>query len=137
MKKHKDEWPRNTVVGQVTVKTYRDILPSGNFRYRVDNRTLASRFEAYKTEGEALEAAQRLANRLSTGDTKAAMLTEKQAMEYILASDSLFAFNLTLSEASAWITQALPKVGDIHNLTEALNFYLMRFPRSSGRERKC
>lgn len=120
----KDGWPRKITVGRVTVTVFRDVLPSGNSRYRVDNRRLTGRFDAYKSEEESIEAATRLASRIETGETKAAGLTEKQAMEYILSTDSLKAFGLTVGDASAWLTQALPKVGDIHKLTDALNFYM-------------
>jgi integrase len=89
----------------------------------VDNRRLTGKFIPCKTETEALEVAGRLAGRIETGETKAASLTEKQAMEFILCSDALQPFHLTVTDATSWMTQALPKAGDIHKLNEALNFY--------------
>jgi integrase len=115
--------PLKVTVGRVTVTVYRDLLPSGNIRYRVDNRRLTKRFDAYQSEDEALEAAKKLAGRLESGETKAAALTENQAMEHVLCSDTLRTFGLTITDATAWMAQALPKVGDIHKLSEALNFY--------------
>jgi integrase len=135
-KKRKDGWPRIITVGRVNVSVTRDFLPSGNPRYRVDGRPFGAGQPPYKTEALALEAAQRLANRISTGETKAALLTEKQAMEYILSADALKPFNLTVGDVSAWMAQALTKVSDIHNLNEALNFYAARHKKITDKSAK-
>ncbi len=125
-KKRKDGWPRNITVGRVTVTAYRDLLPSGNYRFRVDNRALTGRFDSYKTEEETIEALGRLANRLESQETNAAKLTDPQAIEYIRATEVLQPFNLTVGGASELLAQALAKVGDIQKLHEAISFYASR-----------
>lgn len=115
--------PLEITVGRVTLKIYRDLLPSGNVRHRLDNRRLTGRHETYKTEQEAIEAAERLGRRIEAGETKAAELTDKQAMEYILATDAMRPFGLTVGDSTGWMAQALRKMGNVHKLSEALVFY--------------
>ena len=70
MKKHeahkRTPWPRFIKIGRTTVKIYRRKMPSGNWGYRIPNYSSGKRcFDCYANEAEAIEAATRLARKLS------------------------------------------------------------------------
>jgi integrase len=126
-KRHKKDWPRKVTVGGRIVKVYRRKTPQGNFAYMVANyATGKRRFDSYATEGEATEAALRLARQLSIQDTKAAAMTEAQAVEYVRASEVLQPYGLTVGASAEILAETLKKIGDTTTLLEAVKFYTAR-----------
>jgi hypothetical protein len=70
VKKHeankRTPWPRLIKIGRTTVKIYRRKMPSGNWSYRIPNYSSGKRrFDCHPDEVEAIEAATRLARKLS------------------------------------------------------------------------
>ena len=84
------------------------------------------RFDSYASEAEAIEAANKLARQLSTRDTKAATLTENQAVEYVRAAEVLQPFHVSVGVASEAVAACLKAVGEISALHEAVRFYVTR-----------
>ena len=84
MKKHeapkRTPWPLFNKIGRTTVKIYRRKMPSGNWGYRIPNYSSGKRcFDCYANEAEAIEAATRLARKLSERQHVAANMTNSEA----------------------------------------------------------
>jgi len=127
MKKRKSDWPRKVTVGRITVTVYRRKTPQGNPNYMVESYVTGERkYKSYPVEQDAMEAALLLARRLSTRDTKAAALTEQQAIEYIRATEVLEPFKLTVGGAAEALAESLKKLGDMAALHDAVKFYAER-----------
>lgn len=120
-------WPRAVEVGRVSVNVYRRRTPSGNWAFMVANYAEGKRrFDSYADEAEALEAAARLARRLSERDVVAASLTEAQALEYAAATQTLAPFNVALPAAASVLAEALKLVRDLPGVLAAAKFYAAR-----------
>jgi integrase len=130
----KQDWPRKISIGRISVSVYKRIAPNGSPCFMVANyATGKRRFDSYATEGEATEAATRLARQLSQRDTKAATLTEAQAVEYVRSAEVLLPFNVTVGAAAEVVAESLKKVGDIAAIHEALKFYTARHKKVSDK----
>ena len=117
-------WPRKVTVGRESVSVYRRLTPLGNFAFMVASYASGKRkFISYAAEGEAIEAAGRLARRLSEADTKAAQLTEAQAVEYVNAARELQPLGISLTAAVAAIVEAVKLTGDLSGVAAAARFY--------------
>jgi integrase len=122
--KQGESWPRKVTVGRETVSVYRRLTPLGNFSFMVANYSgKKRRFDCYASEAESLEAAAKLARRLSETDTKAAQMTEEQAVEYVNATRELQPLGITLTAAVAAIVQAVKETGDLQSVAAATAFY--------------
>ena len=98
MKKHeapkRTPWPRLIKIGRTTVKIYRRKMPSGNWAYRIPNYSSGKRrFDCHTDEAEVIEAATRLARKLSERQHVAANMTNsnaaRMAMIAITTSNSM------------------------------------------------
>jgi hypothetical protein len=113
--------------GRETVSVYKSTQPNGSPRFQVANYSTGKRrFDSYAIEAEAKEAAMRLAQQLSQRDTKAAMLTEAQAVEYVRSSEVLQPFKATIGAGAEALAGWLGKVGDITAVHDAVNYYATR-----------
>jgi integrase len=124
-----ETWPRKVRFGRETVTVYRRSTVSGNLGYMVANYADGNRkrrFDSFSTEAEAIEAANRLAKRLSERDVLAASMTRAQAIEYSDAVAALNPFNLSVRAASSVIAECLKAVGNVSSLHEAVQFYAAR-----------
>lgn len=84
------------------------------------------RFDSYPTEGEAIEAARRIARKLSEQEVLAAGMTNEQAADYVAAMQALRRHNVPLPVAAAVLAQCLESLGDLPVLFEAVKFYAVR-----------
>ncbi len=122
--KQGESWPRKVTIGRETVSVYRRKTPLGNFAYMVANYADGKRrFDSYTNEGEAVEAATTLARRLSETDTKAAQMTEAQAVEYVNAARELQPLGISLTAAVSVIVEAVKLAGDLPGVLTGLRFY--------------
>jgi integrase len=122
--KQDESWPRKVTVGRETVAVYRRKTPLGNFAYMVANYSgKKRRFDSYASAADAIEAAGRLARRLSETDTKAAQMTEEQAVEYINSARELQPLGITLTAAVAVIVEAVKLTGDLPGVVAAARSY--------------
>ncbi len=128
--KQDESWPRKVTIGRESVTVYRRKTPLGNFAYMVANWTRRGadgkkkrHFDSYADEALALEAAARLARRLSESDTKAAQMTEEQAVEYANADRELKPLGISLTAAVAVIVEAVKLTGDLPGVIAAARFY--------------
>ena len=92
MKKHeapkRTPWPRLTKIGRATVNIYRRKMPSGNWAYRIPNYSSGKRrFDCHPDEAGAIEAATRLARKLSERPHVAANMTNSEADGFAAASE--------------------------------------------------
>jgi integrase len=114
-------------LGRVKVSVYKRTMPNGSPGFMVANYSGEKRrFDSYTAEADAVEAANRLARQLSERDTKAATMTETQAVEYVRATEVLQPFNVSVGAASEALSAWLKKVGDLAALHEAVKFYAAR-----------
>jgi integrase len=105
-------------------------MPNGEPGFMVANYANGKRrFDSYSTEADALDAANRLARQLSTRDTKAATLTENQAVEYVRSAEVLQPFGVTVGAASEAVAQWLEKLGDMSVVHDAVKMYNQRHKR--------
>ena len=105
VKKHeankRTPWPRFIKIGRTTVKIYRRKLPSGNWSYRIPNYSSGKRrFDCHPDEAEAIEAATRLARKLSERQHVAANMTNSEAAGYAAAVQSLEPYSVPLTAAA-------------------------------------
>ena len=113
----KQGWPQEITVGRVSVTIYKRTMPNGKPGFLVANYSgVKRRLDSYAKEADALEAAGRLARQLSERDTKAATMTEAQAVEYVSAVTRLKLFNVTVDSATATVVEALRIIGGFENL---------------------
>jgi integrase len=126
--KQDESWPREVQPGRAIVRVYRRKTPSGNFSFMVANYADGERrrFDSYTVEGDALDAADKLARRLDARDYVAASMTKAQALEYANAAARLKPFNVTVDSATAAVAECLKVVGDTSNLIAAARFYAAR-----------
>jgi integrase len=134
MKTTRKHWPQKVNVGRVSVPIYRRKTPQKNWAYMVANYAEGKRrFDSYASEESAMDAALLLARRLSSHDTKAAALTEQQAMEYIRAVEVLGPFKLTVGAAAEALAASLKRVGDMTALNDAVKFYADRHKKTTDK----
>jgi integrase len=116
-----ESWPRKVQPGRAIVNVYRRKTPSGNFAYMVANYADGNtrRFDSYREEQEALDAADALAKRLDKRDYVAASMTQDQAIEYANSVTRLKPFGVTVDAATATVAECLKFVGDLANLLAA------------------
>jgi len=120
----KPAWPRKVTVGRVGVSVYKRTAPNGSSCFMVANYASGKRkFISYASEAEAMEAAGTLARRLSETDTKAAQMTEAQAVEYVNAARELQPLGISLTAAVAAIVEAVKLTGDLAGVAEAAQIY--------------
>lgn len=119
-----ENWPRKVAFGRVSVTVYRRLTPSGNPAFLVANYSGEKRrFDSYSTETDAIEAANKLARRLSQRDVLSASMTREQSIEYASAVQSLQPLGLTLSAADAALVEAVKLTGDLASVAAAVRFY--------------
>ena len=131
MKKHeapkRTPWPRLIKIGRTTVKIYRRKMPSGNWGYRIPNYSSGKRrFDCYTDEAEAIEAATRLARKLSERQHVAANMTNNEAAGYAAAVQSLEPYSVPLPAAADTLAQCLQTTGTLAKLIEATAFWAAR-----------
>lgn len=126
--KQVESWPRKVQPGRAIVAVYRRKTPSGNHAYMVANYADGDtrRFDSYKTEAEALSAAETLAKRLDSRDYVAASMTKDEAIEYANAVARLKPFCVSVDAATACIVECLKVVSDLSNVQAAIKFYAAR-----------
>jgi integrase len=126
--KQAESWPRKIQPGRAVVTVYRRKTPSGNDAFMVanyadgDNR----RFDSYKTEGEAIAAAETLAKRIDSRDYVAASMTKGQAIEYAQSVERLKPFGVSVDAATGCVVECLKIVPDLATVQAALKFYVAR-----------
>lgn len=122
------EWPRKVQPGRSVVRVYRRMTPSGHPAFMVANYADGDtrRFDSYKTEAEAMSAAETLAKRLDKRDYVAASMTKAQALDYASAAETLKPWGLSLSGAASALAECLKTVADLANLHAAVKFYKER-----------
>jgi len=81
------------------------------------------RFDAYSTETDALEAANRLARQLSQRDVLSASMTREQSIEFASVVQILQPLGITLSAAVAVIVEAVKLTGDLPGVVAAARFF--------------
>jgi len=131
MKKHeapnRTPWPRLIKIGRTTVKIYRRKMPSGNWAYRIPNYSSGKRrFDCHPDETEAIEAATRLARKLSERQHVAANITNSEAAGYAAAVQSLEPHSVPLTAAADTLVQCLQTTGTLAKLIEATAFWAAR-----------
>jgi integrase len=107
------------------VRVYKRKTPSGYTAFMVANYADGEtrRFDSYKDEGAALEAAEALAKRLDSRNFIAASMTKEQGIDFANAVEQLKPFGLAISEAVTVLTQCLREIGTVSNLHEAVKLY--------------
>ena len=105
MKKHeapkRTPWPRLTKIGRATVNIYRRKMPSGNWACRIPNYSSGKRrFDCHPDEAGAIEAATRLARKLSERQHVAANMTNSEVAGYAAAVQSLEPHSVPLTAAA-------------------------------------
>jgi len=117
MKTHrsrKPDWPRKITVGRVSVSIYKRIAPNGSPCFMVSSYASGKRkFISHADESAAMEAAGALARRLSETDTKAAQMTEEQAVEFVNAARELKPLGISLTDAVSRYIEAFKICGDV------------------------
>ncbi len=88
------------------------------------------RFDCYRTEAEALEAADRLARQLSERDVLAASITREEAIHYAAASQALKPLGVTLSQAVFTFAEAFGITGSASGVLAAAKFFAARNKRT-------
>ena len=131
MKKHeapkRTPWPRLIKIGRTTVKIYRRKMPSGNWGYRIPNYSSGKRrFDCHTDEADAIEAATRLARKLSERQHVAANMTNSEAAGYAAAVQSLEPYSVPLPAAADTLAQCLETTGTLAKLIEATSFWAAR-----------
>ena len=122
-------WPQKVTIGRASVTVYRRKTPSGNWAFMVQRHQGKRRlFESYADEGEALEAAARLAWQLSEQDAIAASISREGAIAYASACQTLRFSNIGLTAAAETIAAAVQYV-DLASVVTACKFYSERHKR--------
>jgi len=120
----KQDWPRKVTLGRVSVSIYKRTAPNGSPCFMVASYASGTRkFISYANEADAIEAAGALARRLSETDTKAAQMTEEQAVEYVNAARELQPLGISLTAAVAAIVEAVKVAGDLSGVAAAVKIY--------------
>jgi integrase len=120
----KQDWPRKITLGRVSVSIYKRTAPNGSPCFMVVSYASGTRkFISYANEADAIEAAGALARRLSETDTKAAQMTEEQAVEYVNAARELQPLGISLTAAVSVIVEAVKLTGDLSGVVAAARFF--------------
>ena len=120
-------WPRKVQPGRAIVRVYRRKTPAGYFSFMVANHDgNCRRFDCYKNEADAVEAANTLAKRLDRRDFVAASLTQSQAIEYADANAALAPFAVTVRDATNVVARCLKLTGDLSAFEPAIKSHLAR-----------
>jgi integrase len=120
----KQDWPRKVTLGRVSVSIYKRTAPNGSPCFMVASYASGTRkFISYANEADAIEAAGALARRLSETDTKAAQMTEEQAVEYVNAARELQPLGISLTAAVSVIVEAVKLAGDLSGVVAAARFF--------------
>jgi integrase len=116
--KQADSWPRTVQPGRAIVRVYRRKTPSGNFSFLVANYADDNkrRLDAYPKEVEALEAANKLAQRLDARDYVAASMTKPQAIEYANSEARLKPLGVTVDSATAAVVECMMILGSFDSV---------------------
>jgi len=102
-------------------------MPSGNWAYRIPNYSSGKRrFDCHPDETEAIEAATRLARKLSERQHVAANITNSEAAGYAAAVQSLEPHSVPLTAAADTLVQCLQTTGTLAKLIEATAFWAAR-----------
>ncbi|MGA9874668.1 MAG: hypothetical protein WBQ21_02570, partial [Solirubrobacteraceae bacterium] len=110
--------------GREIVKVYRRKTPAGNFAFMVANYADGKRrFDSFKTESEAMAAAELLARRIDSRNYVAANLTKGEATEYANAINQLVPYGVTLTAAVSTIVEGIKLTGSLPNASAAFRFY--------------
>jgi integrase len=117
----------------VKVRVYQRKTPSGNFAYMVancsetdENGKTKRRFDCYPDADQAKDAADKLAERLSKRQGKAASLTESQAVEWVASNERLKEFGVTVDRATSVVAECLKILPDLASFQAALKFFVAR-----------
>jgi len=123
-----ESWPRKIQPGRAVINVYRRKTPNGNYGFMVANYADGEkrRFDSYKTEADALAAANMLARRIDSRDYVSASMTRDQAIEYADAVTALKPFNVNVRAAASAVAGCLTTLGDLANLHAAVKFYTAR-----------
>ena len=98
-----------------------------NWGYRIPNYSSGKRcFDCYANEAEAIEAATRLARKLSERQHVAANMTNSEAAGYAAAVQSLESHSVPLTAATDTLAQCLQTTGPMAKLIEATSFSAAR-----------
>ena len=102
-------------------------MPSGNWAYRIPNYSSGKRrFDCHPDEAGAIEAATRLARKLSERQHVAANMTNSEAAGYAAAVQSLEPHSVPLTAAADTLAQCLQTTGTLAKLIEATAFWAAR-----------
>jgi hypothetical protein len=127
----KQGWPRKVTLGRVSVSIYKRTAPNGSRCFMVSSYASGKRkFISYASEADAIEAAGTLARRLSETDTKAAQMTEEQAIEYVNAARELQPLGISLTDAVSRFIEAFKISGDV---VGAAKFYRQRHKQTTAK----
>jgi integrase len=120
----KQDWPRKVTLGRVSVSIYKRTAPNGSPCFMVASYASGTRkFISYANEADSIEAAGALARRLSETDTKAAQMTEEQAVEYVNAARELQPLGISLTAAVSVVVEAVKLTGDLSGVVAAARFF--------------
>lgn len=115
-----DRWPRRVRCGRVSVTVYRRKRADLSLGYEVSSYATGKRkLESFPTAESALDRAAELARQLSAGDTAAAELSNRQALEYTAAVEALRPYNVSLLAAVQTVVNALRQVESLSGLEAA------------------
>jgi integrase len=122
--KQDQNWPRKVTFGRVTVTVYKRKTPAGKDGFLVENYSGEKRrLDSYKTEADALEAANKLAKQLSQRDVIGASMTREQAIEFASVTQSLQPLGISLTAAVSAIVEGVKQCGDLATIAAAIRFF--------------
>lgn len=122
-----EKWPRRVRCGRVSVTVYRRKRADGSLGYEVSSyATGKRRLESFPTAEKALDRAADLARQMSAGETGAADLTQRQAMEYLSAVEVLRPLGISLLGAAHAVANALKLVSNLSELETAAKQFARR-----------
>ncbi len=112
---------------------YKRTLHNGSTGYQVANYSQRNeqgkrkrRLDSYATEGEAMEAAQKLVRQMSQLEVIGAGMTRDQSIEYASSVQTLLPYNIPLTSAASTIAESVKLVGDLSSVIAAVKFYKER-----------
>src|ERR1051326_694242 len=124
--------------GRIKVRVYERKTPSGNPAYMVancsetdENGKTKRRFDCYADADQAKDAADKLAERISKRQGKAAALTESQAVEWVSSNERLKPFGVSIDRATSVVAECLGIVPDLTAILTAAKFFSMRHRKTT------
>ncbi len=134
-KKPRREAHHTATVGRARVPVYKRTAPNGSPCFMVANYSTGKRrFDSYADEGEAVEAALKLARQMSQREVLAAAMTNGQASEYAASVQKLAPFNVGLLSTADAVAECLKLVGGLADMQTACRSFAARNRRT---ERKA